>query len=106
MPGFGIKGRSALCTKRHIVHSATGAIAASVILCLPPTHLPANLSGPQAPDIVCTFPGPSHLQGYLADSGNHQVIYYTAGPHAQVLFRGPLYNENGEAITPNLEVRR
>lgn len=106
MPRFGIKGKSDKCTKRYIVHSATGAIAASVILCLPPAHLPKNLTGPQAPDIICAFPGPSHLQGYLAMSGNHRVIYYTAGPHAQVLFRGPLYGQDGTTLQPNLKIER
>ncbi|AIA56731.1 hypothetical protein Acaty_m0158 (plasmid) [Acidithiobacillus caldus ATCC 51756] len=85
---------------------STGMVAASALPCLPPTHLPANLLGPQAPDIVCTFSGPSGLQGYLADDGGHQTIYYTAGPHAQVLFRGPLYDAEVESATRSLQIKR
>ncbi len=106
MARIGIKRIWTKCTKRYFVHTGTGMLAASVLLCLPPTHLPANLRGPQAPDIICTFAGPSGLQGYLADDGGHQTIYYTAGPHAQVLFRGPLYNAEGTPVTPSLRVER
>jgi len=79
---------------------------AAAILCVPPSHIPTNLTGPQAPQVICEFKGPSDLQGWLTGPIDHTSIYYTAGPHAKVMFKGPLYGENGLPYTPHLVPKR